>query len=167
MDPQLSQHPLGMMAGCVGADMQRVGDGGIGPPLGQERGDLELSPGEAVSLLQVRGPALSSAVGVSRASLFLQLPPQLSHFPHRFAQLTEQQLAVSPQIRKCGQKIGQTIVRDTVCAVLTSLVPFVSLHDTSNQLGGCRDDLRGAASLSHSNTGCEMIKRQAVDMEVA
>jgi hypothetical protein len=49
--------------------------------------------------------------------LFLKLPPQLPHLPHRFAQLTEEQLAVSPEIRECRKKVAQAIVRDPVSAV--------------------------------------------------
>ena len=87
-----------MMAGGVGADMQSVRDGRVRPALGQERGYLELAAGKTVSVLQVRQAVLSCAVAALAASLFLELPAQLPHLPQRFAQLTEQQLAISPQI---------------------------------------------------------------------
>ena len=35
MDPELTQHPLGMMARCVGADMQSVCYRRVRPTLGQ------------------------------------------------------------------------------------------------------------------------------------
>jgi hypothetical protein len=94
-----------MMAGCVGADMQGVCNRGVCPALSEQRGNFQLSPGKAVSLLQIRQPALSHAVGARSATLFLKLSAQLPHLAHRFAQLLEQLPAVSLEIRECGKKI--------------------------------------------------------------
>lgn len=86
------------MPSGVAADMESVCDGGVGPTLSQERGNLELSPGKSVSLLQVRQAPLSRAVRVHPASLFLKLPAQLPHLPHRLAQLSEKLTAVALEI---------------------------------------------------------------------
>jgi hypothetical protein len=117
MDPELTQDPLGMMAGCVGADMQSVRDRGVRPALRQQRGNLELSPGKPVFVLQVRDTPWNCAVAAPAASLFLKLPAQLPHLPHGFTQLTKEQLAVAPEIRKAGKKIVQPIVGDSVPAM--------------------------------------------------
>ena len=79
-----------MVAGGVGADVQRLGDGRVRSALGQQRGYFELSRSKAVSVLEVGESATSCAVATASASLFLKLPPKLPHLTQRFAQLTEQ-----------------------------------------------------------------------------
>ena len=130
MNPELHQYPLGMMPCCMGADIQRVCDGGIRPTLGQQRGNLELSSGKPVFVLQVREPSLSCAVGAP--ALFLKLAPQLPHLTQGFAQLTDKQLAIAPQIRKSRKKIVQAITGDSILAKHPRIVPFISLHGTDS-----------------------------------
>ena len=90
MNSQLAQDALGMVAGGVGADVQRLGDGGVRSALGQQRSYLELSPSKSVSVLEVGESATSCAVATASASLFLKLPPKLPHLLQRFAELAEQ-----------------------------------------------------------------------------
>ena len=90
MNSELPQDALGMVAGGVSADVQRLGDGGIGAAFGQQRGYLDLPPSKTVSVLEVGESATSCAVATASASLFLKLPAKLPHLPQRFAELAEQ-----------------------------------------------------------------------------
>lgn len=146
------------MAGGVGADLQRLGDGGVRVALRQECGNFELSPGKPVSLLQVRTSPRSPAVRAVLSSLFLQLCAKLPHLAYRFEQSRQQLLAVSLEIRKFGEKIVETIVRHRIPAVWANFVPLVFLHAAPTSSNVRIMDLRGPVSLSHSNTGREMIK---------
>ena len=125
VDPELAQNALGMVSRRVGADMQSVRDRSIGPALSEENRYLEFPAGKPVPVLQVRGAPPRVAIALLPASLFPKLPAQLPHLPHRFPQLTEQQLTVAPEIRECRQKIAEAIVRYSVYAVWHGLVPFV------------------------------------------
>jgi hypothetical protein len=105
-----------MVSGRVGADVQSVRDVGVGPALCKEGGYFEFPTRKPVSVLQVCGAPLRRTVPAASASLVPKLAAKLPHLAHRFAQLTEEQLAVSTQIGECGQKIAQPIVRDGVYA---------------------------------------------------
>ncbi len=74
MDPELSQDALGMMAGGVSADVQRVCDGGIGPALCQKGCNLELPTGKPIPLLQVPDAPLRCTITSASTPLFLKLP---------------------------------------------------------------------------------------------
>jgi hypothetical protein len=82
MDSELAEDSLGMMTSGVTADMQRLCDGGVGPALCQKHRNFELSPGEAVPLLQVCCSPLACAVQPTAGTLFLKVPSQLLQFPH-------------------------------------------------------------------------------------
>jgi hypothetical protein len=91
VNSKLAQDALGMVAGGVGADVQRLGDGGVRSALGQQRSYLELSPSKSVSVLEVGNSATSCcAVATASASLFLKLPAKLPHLTQGFAELAEQ-----------------------------------------------------------------------------
>jgi hypothetical protein len=71
VDPELPEDTLGMMAGGVSADVERVCDGGIGPALCQKRRNLELPTGKSISLLEVRDAPLSCTITSASTPLFL------------------------------------------------------------------------------------------------
>jgi hypothetical protein len=133
-----------MMTGGMGTDVQGVRDSGVRPALGQECGNLELSPSKPVPVLEVRTAGLGRAVASATPSLLPQLSPELPHLSQRLPELPQQQLTVSSEIRKCGKKIVHTIVGDTVHAVGSYAVPLHWLLDTSHGFGLFRYDLPGA-----------------------
>jgi hypothetical protein len=116
VDPKLAEHALGMVAGGVGADVQRVRDDCVRPALSEERSYLKLSPSKSVSVLKVSKAAMSFAITAASASLLLKLAAKLPHLTKRLAELTQQELAVSSQVGECGQKIVYAIVRYSVHA---------------------------------------------------
>ena len=98
VDPQLGEHPLGMVACRVGADAEPLGDGRVRAPLFKEPRDFDLARSHLV--LQLQLPSL----------LFIQgLLPRLlhPHLLHRLANPGDQQPALRPQVPESGEEAGE------------------------------------------------------------
>jgi hypothetical protein len=113
MHLQFGKNPLGVMAGCVGADLELLGYGLVRSALSQQYGHLNLPASEPVSLYQaiLADPVVPGGRGAGWL-LPPQVAPELTQLVYGAPQPIHQRSIVVAQVCKRGKKIHQAIGRE-------------------------------------------------------